>query len=122
MLNRSRGFAVMAAVAFAALPIAPAAFAQSSVQEVVVTTTHPTAPGAERRRQVVSYADLDLSNDAGATVMLQRIRSAAKTVCSPEPTGLAEQSAYKACFASSMTGALSRLNNAKVTALAAAGS
>jgi UrcA family protein len=40
----------------------------------------------ELPRQVVSYADLDLSRPAGAATLYARIRSAAHAVCEPQMT------------------------------------
>ncbi len=62
-------FAVVLAVG--SLALAPAAMAEPDVVRPVSAT--------------VSYADLDLSTEAGARTMLQRIRSTAREACGPEP-------------------------------------
>ncbi len=122
MPRRSIRAVAIAALAFAASQAGPAALAQSStVQEIVVRPGHLANPNAELRTATVAYADLDLNRDAGALVMLQRIRSAAKKVCEPEPTTLAERSAYRTCYNSALSDALSGLHNPRVSALYASG-
>jgi len=122
MPRRSIRLAVVAVLAFAVCQAGPAALAQSSsVQEIVVRPGHAANPNAELRTATVAYADLDLNRDAGALVMLQRIRSAAKRVCEPEPTTLAERSAYRICYDSALSDALSGLHNPRVSALYASG-
>ena len=56
-----------------------------SNDEVVVTPPY-APPGAELRRETVSFEDLDLSTRAGADTLMGRIRSAAQRVCSPDAT------------------------------------
>ena len=121
MVSRSMRLAAMTVLTLAAAAAAPAALAQSSVQEVVVYSGTADNPNAESRKKTVSYADLDVAADAGAKVLLQRIQSAAKVVCAPEPATLADRPAYKACYDRAVSHALTRLGNAKVSALAASG-
>jgi len=121
MKFRSNRLVAVAVLAFSTWQAAPAVMAQAAVKEVIVQSPSPTNANAEHRKEAVSYADLDLNSDAGAAVLVQRIKSAAKSVCAPEPTGLAEQTAYKSCLKTSVSHALARLNNAKVSALAATG-
>jgi UrcA family protein len=59
------------ALAVGSLSLAPAAMAEPDVVRPVSAT--------------VSYADLDLSTEAGARTMLQRIRSTAREMCGSEP-------------------------------------
>lgn len=59
------------ALAVGSLALAPAAMAEPDVVRPVSAT--------------VSYADLDLSTDAGARTMLQRIRFTAREMCGSEP-------------------------------------
>lgn len=121
MKFRANRLVAVAVVAFSTLSAAPAVLAQSAVKEVIVQSPSATNPNAEHRKEAVSYADLDLSSDAGAAALLQQIKGAAKNVCAPEPTAMEEQSAYKTCLGTSVKHALARLNNAKVSALAARG-
>lgn len=67
----------------------------------------------------VSYADLDLSREAGARVMLSRLESAASSVCGgwPDIRRLDRVAAYRACTHKAMDGAVARLGSAKVGAL-----
>jgi UrcA family protein len=59
------------ALAVGSLALAPAAMAEPDVVRPVSAT--------------VSYADLDLSTEAGARTMLQRIRFTAREMCGSEP-------------------------------------
>ena len=59
------------AIAVGALALAPAAMAEPDVVRPVSAT--------------VSYADLDLSTEAGARAMLQHIRFTARDMCGSEP-------------------------------------
>ncbi|MGI8839301.1 MAG: UrcA family protein [Caulobacteraceae bacterium] len=67
----------------------------------------------------VSYADLNLSTEAGAKVMLQRIRNAAKTICDPSPdsTDLLQDHLYRSCVNTITDHSVARFNNPIVTAL-----
>lgn len=51
----------------------------------VLCSGHAVASDVEVRRQVVRYADLDLSKQADAATLLRRIRSAASVVCGGSP-------------------------------------
>jgi UrcA family protein len=72
---------------------------------------------AEEAPQVhVSYADLNLNTAAGATVLYQRIREAASTVCAlPVERDLGHVSQTKACTAQVMAEAVATLDNPTVT-------
>jgi UrcA family protein len=67
----------------------------------------------------VQYADLNLSSDAGAKVMLQRIRHAAKSVCGPEPTSSIDRvaTAHARCVKTAVSRTVSQLDSPMVTAL-----
>jgi UrcA family protein len=96
---------LLAFVAAASLAGAGQALAQSYAyddRDEVVITPEYVPPGAELRRERVTYADLDISTHAGASRLLSRINSAAKRVCSPEPTvpgELNDRADYRACYA-----------------------
>jgi UrcA family protein len=64
----------------------------------------------------VSYADLDLSTQAGATTLYNRIRSAARTVCGYDdaPYG---HFAFKRCFKQAVGDAVAKVNSPQLTAL-----
>ena len=52
-------------------------------------TAQATISAADKvAQEVVSYADLDLTNEADAAKLLQRIKSAASRVCSVRSAGL----------------------------------
>jgi UrcA family protein len=66
----------------------------------------------------VSYADLNLSTEAGAKVMLQRIRSAAKKICgdgSDDPVAFIYQTLP--CAKATTDRAVAKFGNPIVTAL-----
>jgi UrcA family protein len=67
----------------------------------------------------VSIAGLDLSNPAGAKVVLQRIRAAAQTVCGGEPDiRLTERfTLYQSCLKTTVDGAVASLASPLVTAM-----
>jgi UrcA family protein len=67
----------------------------------------------------VSIADLNLSDSDGAKMALQRIRTAAKTVCGEEPDSrqLERVSLYHACIKSSTNRAVASLDSPIVSAL-----
>jgi UrcA family protein len=46
------------------------------------TAQASTAAAKDMQQEVVSYADLNLANEADAATLLQRIQSAARRVCS----------------------------------------
>jgi UrcA family protein len=116
--GRATGLAFAWLVAAAAWQGAPAARAQSpSVSEVTVRGV--IHAGREVRQQRVSYADLDLSTEAGERTLLGRIQGAAKKVCSPEPAppDLTDQADYKTCLHDANVGAVADLSDARVSAL-----
>jgi UrcA family protein len=80
------------------------AYGPSPADEVVVAPPY-LPPGAELRREAVSFADLDLGTRAGAYTLLMRIRGAARRVCSPEPStpaDLRDSADYHGCFDEAM--------------------
>lgn len=56
--------------------------------------------------QSVSYADLDLSSQAGMKTLTARINSAAKTVCGPAPEYRESRTGYDACIKSAVDHAM----------------
>jgi len=69
------------------------------------------APTAEQVRLVerVSYADLDLSKEADAQRLVNRLRRAAADVCENGDISLARQSQARACRQSAMAMAVAEL-------------
>jgi UrcA family protein len=95
-----------AMAAVAALGLAGSAAAQTSSSD----------PGSVSRR--ISFADLNLANQAGAKAMLRRIRFAAGDVCVRTQDDLLDLYAqYNACVKTATNRAVERLGNPLVTAL-----
>jgi UrcA family protein len=67
----------------------------------------------------VSYADLNLSSEAGAATLYQRIRSAARNVCSPEPgeRPLERYRDWKQCYETAINNAVGKVNSPLLSAL-----
>jgi UrcA family protein len=70
-------------------------------------------------RIAVSYADLDLSREAGARVMLSRLEGASSSVCGgwPDIRRVDKVMAYRACTHKAMDGAVVQLGSPRVSAL-----
>ena len=88
------------------------------IQEVVVTAGK--AVGTETHSQTVKFGDLDLSKSEGQKALLSRIRGAAGEVCAPRPeTNDSKGSeAYKKCVGNAVNGAVAKVGNSGLTALA----
>jgi len=98
-------------------PLAIAALAISAAAPTIAAT--PVLQRDKAFALVVRTADLNLSSDADAKVLLRRIHSAAGQGCGNKPD-LAELSrtrAYNLCVDASVTETLARIGNAKLTAL-----
>ena len=69
---------------------------------------------------VVSYADLDLSREAGAEAMLHRITTAAREACgvAPDIREMQQRSDYDACVHQATSNAIDNLHAPLVAALA----
>lgn len=70
----------------------------------------------------VSYADLDISDAAGARTLYARIRSAAREACGPEPAvlDLRDAAGYNACHEQAVSKAVNRVGSEQLHALHAA--
>jgi UrcA family protein len=78
--TRSSALAAVAGLSIAGLAIP--AFAQSSVEELTVTGRYGRVPDSVRSlSQAVSYADLDLSTDAGRRELRHRLQLTARYLC-----------------------------------------
>ena len=75
----------------------------------------PSADGAP----VLRYAELDLTRERGARVLVGRIKQAAHTFCGPEPrpVSLGEYQRYRACVQETAGAAVRRVNAPLVTAV-----
>jgi UrcA family protein len=89
------------------------------IQEVVVTGGK-AAVGTETHSQTVKFGDLDLSKSEGQKALLSRIRSAAGEVCGqkPETNDAKGSSGYKKCVGEAVNGAVAKIGNPGLTALA----
>jgi UrcA family protein len=92
------------------------------IQEVVVQGSKAPA-GLEVRSKSVKFADLDLSKSAGIETLLARIRRAAGDVCSPEPqvNDIGVRKEYDKCVNGAVDGAVAKVNNPRLSALASKG-
>ena len=88
------------------------------IQEVVVTAGK--AVGTETHSQTVKFGDLDLSKSEGQKALLSRIRGAAGEVCAPRPdtNDTKGTTAYKKCVGDAVNGAVAKVGNPGLTALA----
>jgi UrcA family protein len=97
-----RTFIATAAV-LGALVTAPAAIAEPTISSTVR----------------VSYADLDLSREAGARVLLDRIEAASQKVCGPRPSprNLKINIHYRACYRDAVSQAVAAVESPRLSAL-----
>ena len=66
---------------------------------------------------VVHFADLDLSRSEGATVLYQRLKGAAETVCAPlDDRNLARHMGFKACVQTAISTAVAKVDQPALTA------
>ena len=66
---------------------------------------------------VVHFADLDLSRSAGATVLYQRLKGAAETVCAPlDDRNVARHMSFKACVQAAISAALAKVDQRALAA------
>lgn len=67
------------------------------------------------KSMTVSYSDLDVSQEAGAKVLLSRINASAKRVCGPAPTSaidFRDKTAYTKCVKTAIDQAVAGSNQA----------
>ena len=79
---------------------------------IVISSVAGHAGAQDSQRTVrVSYADLDLRQDAGRQVLEHRIGAAVEKVCSPAPAGvdLTQRHDYQRCRSQAMVGAQHQL-------------
>ena len=97
------------------LLVALAAFAST-----LISVDASAAPSAEGDRSVtVSYADLNISSPAGATVLYGRIKRAAGLVCgtSPNPAEMGRHLIWRACVDGAVANAVATVGSPRLTAL-----
>ena len=96
------------------LALAGAAAAQpvdtNTIEGIVIVAPHArlTGPDVQVRSQVVSFADLDLTNRFGARTLLTRVHTAVRQVCAPQANiiELDRTADYQACMRDSLRRAL----------------
>ncbi len=76
-----------------------------------------TDPNVVTQSVTVSFADLDLSKDAGAHALLVRINAAAKQVCEPQDRDFKLIASRRSCIETAVDRAVAEVNNPKVTSL-----
>jgi UrcA family protein len=81
------------------------------------TSSQAAEPG-EALTKIVAYGDLNLDSDQGAKVLYARLRTAARSVCSPfESRELTAELIWQTCFDHAVSAAVTQINKNKVTAL-----
>jgi UrcA family protein len=86
------------------------------VSALAVLGASPAFADETARSVKVSYADLDLSTQAGAATLYSRIRGAARTVCGDDDLPYTHW-AWKKCFNEAVGNAVAKVNNPQLTAL-----
>ncbi len=73
------------------------------------------------RSEKVTYADLDVQKEEGATVLYRRLQQASKRVCGVESIksagGIREVSEQKKCYRETLDQAVAKLDNAALTSI-----
>ena len=79
--------------------------------------------GRVRTAVTVSYADLDLTETAGARTLYARLKAAAREACGPEPSlrDLRSSADYQACYERALNKAVHGVDSQRLHALHAAG-
>ncbi len=76
----------------------------------------PNARDVEDNAVRVSYADLNLSNEAGLMTLYKRLQSASRAVCGPrslfEAGSLEQLNENKTCYRNALSKAVAKFNNA----------
>jgi UrcA family protein len=117
MLTTLKLTALSAALAVGFAAYAPSAAAQD-VEGLSVYGQSAVAPNAEIVSVAVPYGDLNLSSEAGAQIMLQRIHNAAVTICGTESGSILDRvMVYEPCADGITYRAVARFDNPIVSAL-----
>jgi len=75
------------------------------------------APPQDAPTVIVRFADLDLTHSQGVTVLYQRLKGAAETVCIPQNgRDLGSQVRYKVCWQSALGTAVAKIDQSALTA------
>jgi UrcA family protein len=96
-------------------------FIKSALIALVAAAFVPTATAERPATQSikVSYADLDLSREAGAHALLARMKMATRQICGPRPSAkqIGPTVRYETCSRDAMSGAVASLDQPLVTTL-----
>jgi UrcA family protein len=75
------------------------------------------APPQDPPTVIVRFADLDLSHNQGVTVLYQRLKGAAETVCASQNSrDIGSQMRYKMCWQSTLGTAVAKVDRPALTA------
>ncbi len=70
------------------------------------------------RSVTVDFSDLDVTGDAGATALYQRLRNAAKAVCgNRDMRNLSDSQAWRNCYREALDGAIEKVGVERLTKL-----
>jgi UrcA family protein len=85
-----------------------------------LSTASAATPSGDTVSVTISYDDLDLNTNAGARAMFARITHAAGQICGTQPGSqlIDKVQAYKGCMSSITDRAVTKLGNARVSAVA----
>ena len=89
---------------------------------LLISTQHAVAQAINQdgnRYTTVSYADLNIHSEAGASVLLGRLKTAARAVCGPEPSifELRETQAFAVCQKKALDRAVANVGSPELAAL-----
>ncbi len=91
---------------------------QLAIASLALAALAATSAQAQDARSVrVSVAGLDAHSEIGARVILQRIQSAAATVCGPAPILIDRSRLYEPCVRDITERTVAGLNNPVLTAM-----
>jgi len=88
---------------------------------ILTQSVAPAATPGEVPSVRIQFADLDLTQPAGAKVLYQRLSAAARTVCSPlQGRALASEARFRACMQQSTSAAVAQIDRPALTIYALA--
>lgn len=78
----------------------------------------PVRQGAESRSVTVNFADLDMHRAAGASTLYTRLRTAARSVCTPTPArDIASHRDWNRCYSQALDEAVSATGSDQLSTL-----
>lgn len=94
-------------------------FVAATVLGMIAMAPVAAADPFERNAIKVSYADLNLSSEAGAKSLLARIKTASKQVCGPRPSSrdVRQSFHYQACYQDSLSQAVAAIDSPVLSAM-----